>query len=1068
LSVTTRPTDLEGRLRSVVPAVRLVRERHLRKVLHRLADAGEPVSFRPELPVWVGRDRLREMDVLPERVFDGTDSPLLLLTSPDDRFPTERPEPEVLRHYWRLLFRASVESELRKQVEAGVLTAEAARGRLAALGPEAELETRFVAEADHVVPHGADDLTVYIASVATYAEFARFDPHVLGWVFPSVPDAEAALGAVGGGVQFDRLLDQTRPEGSADAVQPAPVDEHGEPDDGPADEPPREVARAANLLDRAQRAAASGNHVRAAILRTRAGASGWPALRGGLVPRLARVLGWDDDTARAWTGALGPLLGPAARGVWSRAARALYDLQKIPADLEGGLYTVDPVEWGLTLGRRPLRRPLTRARAVILHRHLATARKHLRRAQLDAHDRDRFDALLGDEMHRVEARIRADLGPVIRQVFDEVGLAPANVPERIAQDKVVAELLDRVCDRGFLRFGDLRDAVSRNQLKMPDLRGPAELVGGDPLLRADELLAVELDGVYRRGEIYLRWIQRGTAAAFGNRPGRWLSKYILFPFGGAFLIVEFIKYLAYEAGRVYAWARDLVPAPVDEPAVLDVLVGGTGPDIADGEADEAVAAAAPPAIPEHTDHHGIELTPETVAVTVALGFLFLGLLYWPAFRAAVWHGVKQTWSALRFAVVTLPLAVWRSPLVRALRDNVVTRFVNRYFGTGLVVGLNTAAVLILLGAGPRQTLRWSAIAFGLTTVIVNTPLGRRLQDEAAEALSDAWRVLRVNLIPGLISWLVWAFRELAGLVERGLYSIDEWFRFREGQPGESLVLKAMLALLWFPVEYTVRFAFTLLLEPQINPVKHFPVVTVSHKLLLPLIPALADATGLSVGEATFVIGCIPGVFGFIAWELKENWRLYAANRPRVLPRVSLGHHGETMRGLLRPGFHSGTVPGLYKKLRAAVRKAELSGRPARVGRLTHGLEEVAHAVGKFAERELVPLLRAAESWRGLTPRVGPVRVAVQTISVELEVAELGGPNLRLAFDHRDGAIAARVAEPGWAGRLSADRRAVLDMALAGFAAMGSAAAPPGGGGIDGRLDWNRWVQFWDGANRKPF
>src|SRR5581483_11674199 len=182
--------------------------------------------------------------------------------------------------------------------------------------------------------------------------------------------------------------------------------------------------------------AAAGNHVREAILRVRAGASGWPAIRSGLVPRLAKVLGWDDRTARAWAGALGSLLRPAARGVWPRAARALYDLQKIPVDLEGGLYTVDPVEWATTFGRRPLYRPLTRARLVVLHRHLATARNHLLRARVDPADRDRLGTLLAVESHRVEDRIRAELGPVVRGVLDEAGLRPANLPERVARDKL--------------------------------------------------------------------------------------------------------------------------------------------------------------------------------------------------------------------------------------------------------------------------------------------------------------------------------------------------------------------------------------------------------------------------------------------------------------------------------------------------------------------------------------------------------------------------------------------------------------------------------------------------------
>ena len=37
--------------------------------------------------------------------------------------------------------------------------------------------------------------------------------------------------------------------------------------------------------------------------------------------------------------------------------------------------------------------------------------------------------------------------------------------------------------------------------------------------------------------------------------------------------------------------------------------------------------------------------------------------------------------------------------------------------------------------------------------------------------------------------------------------------------------------------------------------------------------------------------------------------------------AAIGSHGETVRGLLQPGFHSGTVPRLYARLRAAERRA---------------------------------------------------------------------------------------------------------------------------------------------------
>jgi hypothetical protein len=1024
---------LEARLRAVVPAVRLLRERYIRRVLRRLEDAGEPVTLDPDRPVWIGRDRLRELDVVPEAVLDGPGDPLLLLTEPRERFPVARSAPDVLRAYWRLLFRAAILAELRKQAEAGRLTDAVVRERFAALGPAAELEARFVLETDHVVPYGADALTLYSAFAAVYADYARFEPANLQWVFPAVADAAAGLRVIARDVAVERLFDETRPAGAAEAAPPTEEpDEEDEDGTEPSDE------NESQLLARARRAAELGNHVRAAILRTRAGASGWSALRNGLVKRLAAALGWDEATARAWTRALAPLLKPSARGIWTRSARALYDLQKIPSDLEGEVYTVDPIEWLRSFGRRPLRRPLTHARTVILLGHLAAARRHLRRTRISTADRERLDALLAAEITRAEHHIRHELGPIIRGVLNEVGFRPTNLPERVAQDKVIDELLDRICERGFLRFGDLRDTIARNQLKMPDLRGLAEWLNGDALLRVDRRLAVELDGIYRRAELYLRVIQRGMSAAFGTPAGRWLAKYLALPFVGAFLVVEFAEYLSLELGKVYGFLHGLLPREPEDEGLFEDYFG-----------ESNLPAEAPAA-------HGVTLTPESLTVVVVLGFIFLGLLYWPAFRSAVWTGIKQVWKLIHFIIITLPLTAWRSPPVRAVRNSWFVAFLDRYFGAAFLLTLAVAAFLLLLGAGPRRTARWSAIVFALAVAFTNTPFGRRIGDDLGEAFADAWRIVRVNLIPGLIAWVLDVFQLLGNLVARGLYAVDEWFRFREGQTGGSLAAKVLLALIWFPIAYLVRFGFTLLLEPQINPLKHFPVVTVSHKLLLPLIGAVSDATGLSEATAGLIIAGIPGIFGFIAWELRENWRLYAANRPRRLPPVVLGHHGETMRGLLRPGFHSGTVPRLYRKLRSAVRRTDLTGRPVPLGKSIRGLHDVAHSVELFAGRELVSLLRAAESWRGLTPTVGAVRVFVQTIEISLAVPELGGPNLRLAFDYRDETIIARLAEPGWASRLSTAQADVLHTALAGLCVEACAeplhAAP---------LTWSEWVAYWE-------
>src|SRR5262249_39720655 len=122
------------------------------------------------------------------------------------------------------------------------------------------------------------------------------------------------------------------------------------------------------------------------------------------------------------------------------------------------------------------------------------------------------------------------------------------------------------------------------------------------------------------------------------------------------------------------------------------------------------------------------------------------------------------------------------------------------------------------------------------------------------------------------------------------------------------------------------------------------------------------AWALTVGVIIPTLWLLPGAFVFFFWELSENWRLFLANRSRRLRPVMVGRHGETVRQLLRPGFHSGTVPKLFAQLRKAEREAYRSGdwRPARTYR--QGLHEVARSVQLFVERELVVLLRQSKSW----------------------------------------------------------------------------------------------------------
>jgi hypothetical protein len=483
------------------------------------------------------------------------------------------------------------------------------------------------------------------------------------------------------------------------------------------------------------------------------------------------------------------------------------------------------------------------------------------------------------------------------------------------------------------------------------------------------------------------------------------------------------------------------------------------------------------------EHHGSALT----AWPTILGFgVFLLLtIHVAPFRRAVFAVVRRVWLAVRGVFWDLPLAAWRAPAVRRFRQSFAVRFLFRHFWSPLLVTILVFGGLRLLGLTGAFLLQWGWLIWAALTLAYNTPWGWVLQDRVAEALSDWWRVVRVNLIPGLIQTIIDWFRRLANWIERRLYAVDEWFRFRGGDSKGSLALKAVLGLVWFPVAYVFRFAFYLLVEPQVNPIKHFPVVTVSHKMLLPLVVSsdpkntpsmfgelLVNQFGAGVAEANFwafwIVAGIPGIFGFMAWEFVANWQLYRANRaPRLRP-VTLGSHGESMRGLLRPGFHSGTVPKLYRKLRRAT--------PEKASRLRHEIDHAAEAVERFVERELLHLLARSPEWRGVGVAVAGVRFGCQRVAVDLAAPALGRDAFTLAFENVCGRIEASVVQVGWADKLTEPRRATLVAALRGLFDMAAAErvdgrerspeAPAAEGFADlaRRVSWAEWVRRWGGAD----
>ena len=148
----------------------------------------------------------------------------------------------------------------------------------------------------------------------------------------------------------------------------------------------------------------------------------------------------------------------------------LYDLQKVCVDHERGVYSLDLWRWIKSFGRAPLKRPLPGQRDVLISKHLHSAARRLSSVRISGRAR----ALPGIAAAIVpctepKANLRTKFRATINATLDEVQLVPRNLPERIAREKLVEELLDRIVERGFLVMGGFARRAVAQQPQTPRL-----------------------------------------------------------------------------------------------------------------------------------------------------------------------------------------------------------------------------------------------------------------------------------------------------------------------------------------------------------------------------------------------------------------------------------------------------------------------------------------------------------------------------------------------------------------------------------------------------------------------
>jgi len=996
--------DLSRLLREVEPAALLVEPPALARIVQRVTGVTWAVWTVPHSHCYtLDRDTLYQ-HVDPDELRLTADQPIsdpaVLLERPTADQLTG-PRDQLLVRYWRLLFHALAHRELNRTV--GSLSAVALQERIEALGAAAVEEARNVLIQDGLLTVKADDRDAYAEFVTFYFELKYFNPTLIPVCFPSLPPAADVEAVIGRDLDAAALFRRTRLPHAPDP-NPKTDDQSDESHDF-----------FHKLMRQAKRAAQAGDTVGAAILHTRA-ARVAPGSQTGfarevaildlnkLVERLQKALELPDADAEAWRCVLPALLDKADQGARPVEAALLYDLQRACLDHEQRIYALDVVDWAVSWGKTPIKRELAGQRFVRVPAQLRSATRRLTTARLTDADRQTITSLLRNALDQAERQLRSNFRPILTEALRNAGLQPSSLPERAALEKTVEELLDRISSAGFLAFGDVRDAIARGQMKLPDL-GPNEHFRGDSLLRLDKGLAKSLDGVYRRAEPYTRWLERGTALNFGTETGRWITRNITVPFGAAFLLAQFVWLMVFER------------------------------------------RSHQPEAPETNFFGGWNASPFFHAAWLAAGFFLLLVVQSADVRAALHAMGKSLYRTGRFFLWEIPRRIWGNPWVRRMIASVPVQFVLNF-----VIKPLTLSLAVLMLYSPAWDAGWPVrlVAYVAAVAVVNTWIGRVGEAMALELVRGFIELVRST--PVLLSWINDIFRDFVYVLEWVLARTEDWLRLRGTSGRMSVAVRAVAGLLWMPFAFLIRFYTVVLIEPMINPLK-LPLSILFAKFIYPLLLLLPEilkydpnsVLGYSSplvnqlsdylsepGAWLLVMGTLwllPDACTFLFWEMRENWKLYRANRPTAIKPVSVGEHGESIESLLHWGFHSGTVPKLFSRLRSAERTASQTDvwRDARTYRAAlRGVEE---AVRRFVTRDFTEVLNSPESsWGGPKLRVGEVVLGTNCIGLEL-IPDNGAAPAWLEWEDRSSWLTAGWDDAGFIPTLTPEQTRIFANAL---------------------------------------
>jgi hypothetical protein len=139
-----------------------------------------------------------------------------------------------------------------------------------------------------------------------------------------------------------------------------------------------------------------------------------------------------------------------------------------------------------------------------------------------------------------------------------------------------------------------------------------------------------------------------------------------------------------------------------------------------------------------------------------------------------------------------------------------------------------------------------------------------------------------------------------------------------------------------------------------------------------------------------------------------------------------------LQQLLKPGFHSGTVPKLYARWRRAEREAHKWGAHRAALACREKLKNLENTVKRFVERAVLDLVNQSPEWRDSPLGVGPITLATNLVRIEFRHAPFPQTAVRLVIAEEENLLVAQVEEDGWVGQLTPGQRRTFLHAVAGL------------------------------------